>query len=330
MATHDTFTIVSNDDYLNKGYYNGIYNRLIALCSRLPSADFLITQESGGDIDSPKTLTSGKFYRFGGSLTISSTLTLSGGTAGVPTILFVDGDLTLSGTIDATAAGFDGGAAVGDTTNGNDGEDNLTSLLPWMSAGGGGGNGGKSGSDGGGGGAAVTFNQFSSEPSDYSNLFNMLAGAGGGSGGGGAGVDAGGGGAGGNGGGAVIIICTGTFDGTGGTIDVSGSNGSNGGNASSAGYPGGGGGGGGAGGTVVIAYGGSYTAPTFDVSGGSGGNGGAEDAATSNRIGGGEGSGGSGQSGAASTAGSDGILEGDGGAGGAGSAGKSYAFQLEF
>lgn len=295
-----------------------------AALSRVPAAGNVYTQEDV-TISGTSNMIAGKLYMFK-NLTVSGTLAFTYNAAydGNPTVIVVEGDCVVSGTISVNEAGYAGG--IRSHYDPTDGNDNLV-YAPHMIFGKGSGKRAFYNSVG----LQAAFTQFPHEPSDANTIFNALPGAGGGGGYfgskfsdyGGIGL----GGNGGRGGGCLILIVFGALDGAGGTISANGGNGGDGGAGyvpgSYSGFSGGGGGGGGAGGTIVIAHWSSYLAPSFSVSGGSGGAGGAGDTET----GGNGGSGGAGQSGYPSSAGSW-ASGSSGGAGGAGSDGKVYVFQI--
>ena len=257
---------------------------------------------SSGEI----TLTSGKTYRVASMNIATNDLVLSGGTAGVPTVIICEGNAVISSNIVATAGGYAGG---GSNVNGS----SHVSVISGVGLG-----HGFSGATQ----AAGTFVPFATTPSNNISYFNVLAGAGGG---GGSPGDQGGSG-GGAGGGSVIIICKGNFTGTSGTINVSGTDGGAGGGPFGSNKSAGGAGGGGAGGTIVLAYGGSYAAATYNVSGGDGGAAGVGD--VTHTAPGGAGGGGASGPGSNGTAGEAAPGTTNSGAGGDGGDGAAYIFAI--
>ena len=306
MTTHDKFgATIADDDYLQDGFYNGISDDIFSVVLGNPGHIYNEAVDTSGGA---KTLTAGKTYRFPSMNIETNNLNLTG-TSTLPTVFIVEGNVTISATIDGTGNGFAGGLGASALSQpGLDGSEHTITI----SAGEGGGHGGAA--SGGTVGAAGVFTAFTTTPTTIQKAFNVLPGAGG-AGGGASNQDDNIEGLGGAGGAAIVIICKGDFDGSGGTIDVSGDAGGNGANDGAAG------GGGGAGGMIVIAYGGTYTAATYTVAGGAGGTG------HSGSTTGGAGGGGGDSVGGVASAGSANVTS-TGGAGGAGSAGASYSFAI--
>jgi len=213
------------------------------------------------------------------SINIASGATLAfsnPGTNGTMIVLKSVGNVTITGTIDATGMGADGGNGgnAGDTDPGDDGSEGISTVFYLKE-----GRGGYAGGSGASPQATVVTPAY-----DVENKFtihqigsiNFYAGTGGGGGGQG-GIDGvyhdNHGGAGGSGGGGLMIVCGGTYTAT-GSIDVSGDNGSNGQTGTSQ-VQGGGGGGGGAAGSIYVIYSDAGTdTATYTADGGDGGDGG--------------------------------------------------------
>ncbi len=218
-----------------------------------------------------------------------TTLTIDGGallnfsnahTNGTRTILRVQGDVTISGTIDVSdlgaAAGVGSSAGGFSFSDGADGSPTLRAKYVKLTAG-----GGYHASTGTGGAAgtkdfAYDFLSSTTYPTEIANVYEfVLPGSGGGgagssgNGGGGTGV----GGAGGKGGGALLIECGGALNfSPGGVLSANGANGVNG--STPSGSFGGGGGGGGGGSILVLYNILTDNSGSVSVAGGAGGSGG--------------------------------------------------------
>jgi hypothetical protein len=254
------------------------------------------------------------------SIAVGATLAFSNPHAnGTIVILKCRGACTISGTIDASSMGAEGGQGAPTGGTGNNPTGALVST--W------GGVGGASTSGGAGGAVPTVDAAFMTSASTrlYRKTIFLAAGAGGGGGGDG---NTFGGGDGGRGGGAIYIECAGAlnFAAT-GVINTSGGVGQDA-PASSGGNATGGGGGGGSAGMIVVLYNSlTANAGTLTATGGAGGAGGTADGATGAHGGGGGGAasltfaGGSG----ASASGAAGSAAGGTGAGGGGGAGRDGA-----
>lgn len=262
-----------------------------------------------------------------GDLTLAGTIECKGstavgtGTATTPDNIEITHTITQqnggAGGVGGDGAGTNGGAGgaqnSGNGGGGGGGHGEFGGIGFVSGGAGGSGAGGSAGNGthpGSGGSVGTTTNG-----SNASTVYGGNGGNGGGGGGGGGGysfeVQNQGGGGGGGGlkgthGKNIYIRVSGTFNGTDGIIDVSGSNGSNGGNGGvgiGAGKGGGGGGGGagGSGGKVYVRHSGAlnYTAPTYTVAGGSAGSGGTKGSTSA----------GNGSAGTAGSAGSSDVAE---------------------